>query len=720
MTVPQPSLRSSGNDYLRDERLSSFWNSRQLFLGSFLTLYFEVLVIRYLTAEVRVFANLKNFPLIASFFGIGLGIMLGVSSKFLRRAFPLIAILLFLPIRFAGQLHLPSVDLSWNYGLDVGSVSLFWRALYSLRLVAVVFYFLALLVLLFVVLGGFVGEYLERVSPLKGYGINLAGSLAGMAVFAALSFVNSGPAIWLLVGFICLFPFFVRKPIALALFAVTIIAVAIPESGTFWSPYYRIDFTPLPSPEGSPLPSAYSVVTNHLWYQWAVDLSPTFLKRYPEAKPNRFLVSYYELPYRLVPNPKNVLILGAGTGNDVAAALRHGAEHVDAVELDPVILRLGKQYHPEHPYRSARVTSHIDDARAFLEKSDRKYDLIVFAFLDSSTLLSSFSSLRLDNYVYTLESFQNARALLSDDGTLVLSFATARSFPTDRLYATLERAFGVPPAAYLVQHWVNGVFMVEGGKRALKIPELSDVSQELHSRTGATIIATDGWPFLYLESRSIPASIVVVAPLFLLAAWKVLHKTRLVAGKTSPAYWHFFFLGAGFLLLETKAVTELSLLFGSTWVVNSVVIGSFLLMALLSTALVSVWNISARFSYCVLFLLLALGLLLPYSLLDQAGVGTRVLIGGGWVALPVFFSGIVFSSSLKSFGYVAEVLGINMFGAVCGGVLENAMMLGGTRLLAWLAITLYALSACSLFLAWRVAPAPQGLVPAPGGCSVPK
>ena len=700
MTVPCTSPGSPASDGLADELRSSFWNSSRLFLASFLALYFEVLLIRYLAAEVRIFTNLKNFPLIASFFGIGLGIMLGDASKRLRRAFPLIAILLFLPIRFASQLHLPSVDISWSYGLDVGPVNLFWRALYSLRLVAVVSYFLALVVLLFIVLGGLVGEFLKRVSPLKGYGINLAGSLAGMAVFAGLSFVNSGPATWLSVGFLLLLSFFLHKRAALALFAVTLLAVAIPEPDVSWSPYYRIDFTPLPSPAGSPHPSAYSVVTNHLWYQWAADLSPAFLQRY-DAKPNRFLVPYYELPYRLVPNPRNVLILGAGTGNDVAAALRHGAEHIDAVELDPVILQLGKQYHPEHPYNSPKVTSHVDDARAFVKQSDRKYDLIVFAFLDSTTLLSSFSSLRLDNYVYTLESFQNARALLSDDGTLVLSFATARSFPTDRLYATLERAFGIPPAAYLTRYWINGVLMVEGGKRAAKISDLPDVSQELYSRTRTTLLATDEWPFLYLERRSIPPSIVVVAPLFLLAAWIVLQKTQSLAWKSSPAYWHFFFLGAGFLLLETKAVTKLSLLFGSTWVVNSVVIGSFLLMALLSTVLVSIWNVSAVVSYGVLFSLLALDLFLPYSLLDQASLGTRVLMGGIWVALPVFFSGIVFSSSLKSYRHVTEVLGINMFGAVCGGVLENTMMLGGTPLLAWLAITLYALSAFSLFLGRR-------------------
>ena len=157
---------------------------------------------------------------------------------------------------------------------------------------------------LFVVLGGFVGEHLKHVSPLKGYGINLAGSLLGMALFATLSFLDSGPAIWLLVGFIFLLPFFVRQYVTLALLVVAIAAVAIPKSGTLWSPYYRIDFTPMPSPQGSSHPSAYSIVANHSWYQWVVDLLPAFLKSHPEAKPNSFLFPQYELPYEIVPSPK--------------------------------------------------------------------------------------------------------------------------------------------------------------------------------------------------------------------------------------------------------------------------------------------------------------------------------------------------------------------------------------------------------------------------------
>ena len=187
------------------------------------------------------------------------------------------------------------------------------------------------------------------------------------------------------------------------------------------------------------------------------------------------MVPYYELPYRLVPHPNNVLILGAGAGNDVAAALRHGAQHIDAVELDPVILRLGRQFHPEHPYSSARVTAHVDDARVFLKKTRDKYDLVVFAFLDSTTLLSGFSSLRLDNYVYTVESFSEAKNALSPHGTLVLSFATGRNFATDRLYASMAKAFDVPPAAYFTRYWVNGVVLVEGNARTTIVPDLPRV-----------------------------------------------------------------------------------------------------------------------------------------------------------------------------------------------------------------------------------------------------
>lgn len=668
-----------------------------LFLASVATLYFELLTIRYLCTEVRVFTNLKNLPLIASFFGIGVGMILGKPGKKLYAVFPVAALVFFSVIRWAAWLHLPNTDVSWTYDLsqttNLGSAARVW---YALRFMGLVFGLCSLVVALFVVLGGFVGESLKRMAALKGYGINLAGSLVGVLLFLALAFFNCGPAIWLLVGFALLVPFFPRvTPIILFLLAIGV--VAVPQQNTFWSPYYKIDFVPLPSPDASNQGRAYSIVTNHVWYQFLVNLSPAFLQRYPNAEPNRFLAPYYDLPYRLAPHPRNVLILGAGAGNDVAAALRHGAQHVDAVELDPIILQLGRQFHPEDPYKSPNVTAHVNDARAFLKTTRNKYDLVVFAFLDSTTLLSGFSSLRLDNYVYTVESFSNAKDVFSPDGTLVLSFATGRNFATDRLYKSVTKAFGVEPAAYFTRYWVNGVLLVEGQGRTTIIPELFNAGPELQAKQNV-ILATDHWPFLYLQNRSIPTSILVVSALFLLAAWALLRRLGLARGMTNGFSYHFFFLGAGFLLLETKGVTQMSLLFGSTWLVNAVIISSFLVMAIASNAVAAYFDISKAISYGLLLSVLVADFWFPYPLLNGAASWMKIVVGGGWVALPVFFSGMIFSSSVKRQRRAAEALGINLFGAVVGGILENSVMVGGTPILGALAITLYLMSALAILL----------------------
>ncbi|HXY06649.1 MAG TPA: methyltransferase domain-containing protein [Terriglobales bacterium] len=196
-------------------------------------------------------------------------------------------------------------------------------------------------------------------------------------------------------------------------------------------------------------PAGYVLGVDYDYFQKVVDLSPEFITSNSGAKINREALPHYELPYRLFSGPlQNVLIVGSGTGNDVAAALRHGAGHVDAVEIDPLILELGRRLHPEHPYASSRVTAYNDDARAFFRKTKQTYDLIVFGYLDSHTMLSAYSSVRLENSVYTVQSLQEAKRLLRPGGTMVLAFASGRSFVTTRLYRMLSVVFGVPPLTY--------------------------------------------------------------------------------------------------------------------------------------------------------------------------------------------------------------------------------------------------------------------------------
>jgi SAM-dependent methyltransferase len=428
-----------------------------------------------------------------------------------------------------------------------------------------------------------------------------------------------------------------------------------------------------------------------------LDLSPQFTARFPEEEPNRSGLPTYDLPYRLVPHPGRVLVVGAGTGNDVAAALRHGAAHVDAVEIDPTILGLGRTYHPERPYDSAQVTVYVNDARAFFKRTRQRYDLIVFGYLDSHTLLTSMSSVRLDNYVYTLESFREARHLLLENGTVVLAFGSGHTFLSDRLFATLAVAFGAPPRAYFTGYDASGVVFVEGGGRESNaIVDFPEISKQLEARQASTLLATDHWPFLYLKSRTVPISILGVLVLFLCFAIGLLQRNFSLRRLADRQGLHLFFLGAGFMLLETKGVTELSLLFGSTWIVNAVVIAAFLMMGLLANSLVMLRPISRRLAYSALFLLLGAGMFLPYSLLDALPGTEKVFAAAVLVGLPVFFSGLVFSRSFRDVAHPAQGLGINLLGAVVGGALENLVMIGGTPILGVLAVALYGLSAAFL------------------------
>src|ERR1700678_2868158 len=303
-----------------------------LFIASVSALYFELVIIRYLASEIRVFAYLKNMPLIASFFGIGVGMILGRPQPRLRRTLPVLAAVLFLLIANASRLgitHFPMPTLdSWQFTFVNFPVS-------SLTLVYVVgsLYFLGLVVGIFVVRGGFVAEYLVELPRLAAYGINLLGSLVGIALFTSLAFLDMPPWIWLAVGFLLLVPFFRRDYRSLALLALVVPALAVSQPQAMWSPYYRIAVHAHPPPPGWSKPGAYVLSVDHDFFQTAMDLSPQFLQANPTAEPNRTAFPNYELPYRLLSHaPGDVLIVGAGTGNDIAAALRHGAQRIDAVE----------------------------------------------------------------------------------------------------------------------------------------------------------------------------------------------------------------------------------------------------------------------------------------------------------------------------------------------------------------------------------------------------
>jgi hypothetical protein len=140
---------------------------------------------------------------------------------------------------------------------------------------------------------------------------------------------------------------------------------------SLWTPYQEINFTRIYASNGEMAGGLVRV--NHIGYQFIVDLASDFLGRHPKALKEPVDENPYNVPFRFAEPEPAVMIVGSGTGNDVAAALRHNSSLIDAVEIDPAILEIGRKEHPEHPYDSPRVSVHLTDARAFLKRSTKKY-----------------------------------------------------------------------------------------------------------------------------------------------------------------------------------------------------------------------------------------------------------------------------------------------------------------------------------------------------------
>jgi hypothetical protein len=363
-------------------------------------------------------------------------------------------------------------------------------------------------------------------------------------------------------------------------------------------------------------------------------------------------------------------------------------------------MELGTAHHPDHPYRDPRVVAYVDDARSFLEKSAGGYDLILFGTLDSHRLFSHMGSVRMDSFVYTRESLERARHLLADDGMLVITFVAHRDWIKDRFYRTLTEVFGSQPLAFEWEgQWVTLVVAKDGRQQRAQVggayPTLVPRDPE------AGVLLTDDWPYLYILGKWIP-----VEYRGMLLAVLVLSSALIYLAVPRPRGFsgHFFALGAGFLLLETKSVTEFALLYGSTWLVNAVVFTAILVVILLANFAVLRWRF-ARVG--PVYALLVASLLFNYffdlrRILALTRLG-ELLAGSFLIALPIFFAAIIFAQTFAATGNLAGALGSNLLGAVFGGLLEYSSLILGLKALYLLAVAVYLTSL--LFLRWRGAPA---------------
>jgi len=661
-------------------------NRLRLVLLSFLMLFVELALIRWTGSNIVYLSYFSNFVLLGSFLGIGVGFLRAKARVNLFRWSPVALALLVAFVRlFPVRVNRSGAQLIF-FGAGPQSGLPTWVMLPII--------FVAVAAAMAMIAEG-VARTFVLFEPLEAYRYDILGSILGIGAFTLVSFLRAPPLGW---GLVAAFIFAVllgrRISLVQGVSVVILAVLLIQESfvaGDSWSPYYKVSLfrSPQQSIPGEPAP--FNIDVNNIPHQAITSVG---YRRATESV-------YFEPYKRVKQKPKDVLIVGAGNGTDVAIALSMGVRHVDAVEIDPRLYEIGRDLHPNHPYQDPRVTVHINDGRAFLEQTHKTYDMILFALPDSLTLVAGQSSLRLESYLFTLDAMNTARAHLRPDGMFAMYNYYRQQWLLDRLGNTLKVAYGYPPCVDAI-----------GG--ANHLAALS-IARQQSNMTCATVWkpagsfpppARDDYPFLYLRNRTIPGFYLLTLALILVASLLI---TRVAGGplRQMRSYIDLFFMGAAFLLLETKNVVQFALLFGTTWFVNALVFAGILIAVYAAVRLASRFrSLSLPMLYAMLFVSLAIAWLVPPHDLLKLSFAPRFGVAVVIAFAPVFLANLVFA---QRFGEVAAsniAFGANLLGAMAGGVLEYLSLLVGYRALLLLVAALYA---CA-FIAERIGrrePAPE-------------
>ncbi|MDF2440505.1 MAG: hypothetical protein JWN98_1489 [Abditibacteriota bacterium] len=713
-----------------------------LFVISFTILFFELACIRWFGSTVIFLTFFTNLVLMACFLGMSVGCLTAEHKRNYSGAI--------LPLTLIGMvLGYVTLSLYSSYSkvtVDVGGQAspqqIFFGTEYRasdpsqivipLEVIAGVFF--VLIALMFLGLGQLMGRaFNASANRVAAYSADILGSLAGIIAFGLVSYLQTPPLVWFgLTTGLCLY----LTQAALSqsrrniqwLYAIGVVVMAslssptiASQSQTFWSPYYKILY--------SQNRQSRVIDTNNIGHQAMVPIAqngpaymlPHLLNRDAGQKPFQ-----------------DVLIIGAGSGNDVQAARAFGARHIDGVEIDPVIYRLGQTHHPDRPYDDRRVRIHLDDGRSFLKKSDRQYDLIIYALVDSLVLHSGYSSLRLESFLFTREAFQDVKARLKPGGMFAMYNYYRQGWVVARLQKMAGEVFGGQPVVLSLPYqksiapsdsqknhitfiltgntapianaleknyfWINQIprtnLALNGygtqpppGRDAKSWLQLGPATVET---AGVDLLPSDNWPFLYLRDRTIPfiniRGMLLVA-LLSLAILFVFAPVR-TAGAKWQLNWQMFFLGAGFMLLETKGVVHMALLFGSTWVVNSIVFASVLVMILLSNLYVTVAKPRSLWPYYALLIVsLFVSTMIPMSVFLSLPGTIKILASCLITFVPIFFAGIIFAAVFRDSRQPGIDFGSNVAGVILGGLFENFSLVVGFNSLLLIAIAFYVLSA---------------------------
>lgn len=659
----------------------------KIVLACALSLFLELAIIRIHSSYIHYFSFLKNISLISCFLGLGIGYSLRLHNVFsLNWIFPLlflqIVMIYFLSDTPVSTALLNPISERLTMGQDTASNIIHLILIYAFTIFIFIFNALC-----FVPIGHLISRLMNNLENLKAYSYNLIGSLLGILGFVLLSFLNTSPIIWITICFLIFF-FIIKGSIrsySISFLSILSIVVVLSldiknKNNTIYSPYQNI------SVEYFSTPLSPSVIkTSNTFYQAVLNLSKSTQNITDEIITGNVMgkhvdiiheAEFYNLPYLLAEKkPNNVLIVGSGAGNDVAAANRFNIENVSAVEIDPVIADLGKKLHPENPYNQKNVKVIIDDARSYINKTQEKYDSIVYGLLDSQMSLSSKGGIRLDSYVYTVEAFKEARSKLNTNGFMIVSFFAQTDEIGFKIYKMLEKAFEKKPIVLKSDSNNRYVFLASNKviNYNYKNIKFFKISNQFNNNQHFNIdLSTDDWPFLYMPKKIYPISYMFIISVLIISSFIFLKKITNI--KSNNFSYCSFFLGAGFMLIETKCITEFAKIFGTTWLVNAVVISAILIMAFLANFIImKKVKIPIYLNYFLLFLSILLGYVtFSYLLVDIENPIYPLLL-----TLPILFSGIAFSKEILKINSASQALSANILGAMFGGFLEyNSMYFG--------------------------------------------
>jgi len=654
---------------------------RRLVAASSLMLFLELAMIRWLGSNVVHLSYFSNFVLLGSFLGIGLGFLI---SRGRRSAWaltlPLLAALVIFVLEFPVTVRGGGANLIYFTTLTLTGPPAWVTLPFVFAAVAVVMMGPAEVV----------GHCFAELAPLTAYRYDLIGSLLGIVAFSGLSFLGAPPLAWgvvvVLLG-ILLAPSRLTRIVNAGAGAILLGALLVESMapGASWSPYYKV-VTEKAEAGGT---ETLLITANGVPHQL---MAPAEWKL-TDGDP------IYRTPYERLPaNPMGkVLIIGAGSGSDVAIALSKGAQHIDAVDIDPRILEIGTAQNPDRAYQDPRVTRHVNDGRAFLQGTDDRYDLILFALPDSLTLVSGASQIRLESFLFTLEALESVRDHLTPQGAFAMYNFYREPWLIDRLANTAAEAFGHAPCL--------DTFDDAQAVVAVAVDPANQSCAKVWTPSAAAVApATDDAPFLYFKGGGIPSMYLLTLLGIIVAS---LVAVRAVGGpfRAMGAHADLFFMGAAFLLLETKNVATFALLFGTTWFVNALVFAGVLTIVLAAV------ETTRRFTtptMPVLFGAIIAALALAWIVTPEHLLGLpfwpRVVSATLLAFLPIFLANVAFSKRFKDSADSQSAFAVNLLGAIVGGCLEYSALLVGYNNLLIVTGVLY-LVAFLLVRSRRVTPA---------------